>query len=45
MGSFSVAYYTIAQFRLIYCGPALLSETKKRGVVGHGEIESATVRL
>ena len=33
MGSFSVAYYTIAPLSLDLLRPALLSETKKRGVV------------
>ena len=34
MGSLSVAYYTIAPISLDLLRPALLSETKKRGVVG-----------
>ena len=33
MGSLSVAYYTIAPISLDLLRPALLSETKKRGVV------------
>ena len=33
MGSISVAYYTIAPISLDLLRPALLSETKKRGVV------------
>ena len=34
MGSLSVAYYTIAPISLDLLRPALLSEIKKRGVVG-----------
>ena len=42
MGSFSVAYYTIAPISLDLLRPALLSETKKRGVVRNIEFESMT---
>ena len=42
MGSFSVAYYTIAPLSLDLLRPALLSETKKRGVVLRGGYDPPT---
>ena len=42
MGSFSVAYYTIAPISLDLLRPALLSETKKRGVVLRGGYDPPT---
>ena len=34
MGSLSVAYYTIAQFRLVYCARRSSRKPRTRGVVG-----------
>ena len=45
MGSFSVAYYTIAPISLDLLRPALLSETKKRGVVRLARYDLATCGL
>ena len=42
MGSLSVAYYTIAPISLDLLRPALLSETKKRGVVLQGGYDPPT---
>ena len=42
MGSLSVAYYTIAPLSLDLLRPALLSETKKRGVVLRGGYDPPT---
>ena len=42
MGSLSVAYYTIAPISLDLLRPALLSETKKRGVVLRGGYDPPT---
>lgn len=42
MGSLLVAYYTIAPISLDLLRPALLSETKKRGVVRLARFELAT---
>ena len=42
MGSLSVAYYTIAPISLDLLRPALLSETKKRGVVLREEYDPPT---